>query len=152
MHDNIAKMIEESERLRAEKIAKFLELLHDPDLAPYVSRLTTQVIAPAPKPVRATPMIHARRVAIAKPVGFRTGNNIQQVIRDLALPHRFTAEDVYVALKEARFQFTSTDHRGSVGDALFKLCRGENPVFRIAIPRSNGGQNVYERVIEGSPD
>ena len=120
-------------------------MLDDPDIAPYVVMLRNGNGAERPQ----SPGPSLQRIA---PVGFKNGNGIQKEIAEAALPEKFTSEEVYRALTNANFKFTSKDHRGAVRDALFKLSHGKRPVFRVAHKGQGGQPNVYERVHEGGWD
>jgi hypothetical protein len=140
MYDDFSKLVEQVEKQRAEKVAKFLELLRDPDLATYVALLRN-----GEQPER------AKQPFIA-PTGFKSGNGIQKTVASLTLPEQFTGEDVLRALEEAKFVFSSKDHKGAVRDALSSLTRGETPKFRIVHKGEGGKPNFYERISGGSWD
>jgi hypothetical protein len=141
MRDEFSKMVEQIEKERAEKVSmflKFLDLLEDPVLAPYValwrSGQQPQRLKEAPgKPPKLSP-------------GFRGGNGIQKKITTLSLPNEFTGADVLKALEEANFVFTSKDPKGAVRDALFSLSRGKKAQFKIAHKVGGGQPNVYQRI------
>jgi hypothetical protein len=139
MNANFQKLAQEAERARAAKVSKFLELLVDPDLSHIVSVLKNggdpgEPRRFAPSPVRAVPL------------GFKTGNGIQEKIKSLELGQRFTSEDVYSTLINQDFVFSAKDPRGAVRDALHKLTHGKTPAFRM-VKKGKGGQStVYERI------
>jgi hypothetical protein len=140
MNENFAKLIEQAERARSAKIAKFLELLNDPDIRPYLAMLQNGNGPSAPEENSDAP----KRTW---PPGFKTGNGIQETIKALALPPKFTGEDVYFALKSQGFPFAAKDERGSIRDALFKLTRpGKFLFFRIIKKGAGGEPSIYERI------
>jgi hypothetical protein len=139
MNENFAKLVEQAERVRSAKIAKFLELLNDPDIRRYLSIFKNGQVSLDQEFDSAT----TKRAA---PVGFRTGNGIQEAIKALALPPEFTSEDVFFNLNSQKFRFEAKDHRGSVRDALFKLSHGKNPTFKLIRKGAGGELSVYERI------
>ena len=129
-------VVEQVARRTTEKVARFLEMLRDPDLAPYVAALRNgHDHNQSPSPVR-----------LAQPPGFKIGNGIREAVIALQLPNRFTGEDVLAALEATDFQFSSRDRKGAVRDALFKLSRGASPVFKIIKKGAGGKPNIYERI------
>lgn len=140
MHDKFTSLVEKAERQRAEKVAKFLELLRDPDLASLVALLRhgSQQEGTGTLFVSAAPFV--------PPVGFKNGNGIRDAIRGLALPARFTCDDVVTALKQENFEFTSNDPRKTVRDSLYVMSQGDSPEFRRVRGGVGGQVGVYERV------
>lgn len=137
MSDDFALLVEQVEKRRAEKVATFLELLRDPDLAAYVALLRN---GQHPQHSQQT------KPSFTAPPGFKTGNGIQKTVLGLVLPERFTADDVLRGLQEGGFAFTGKDHKAAVRDALTALTRGEAPSFRIAHKGEGGKLNIYERI------
>lgn len=62
-----------------------------------------------------------------------------------SLPPRFTAAEVLVQLQARGFKFKG-DPAASVRDAIYALCGGKSPRFRISEARKGGKPNLYERV------
>lgn len=135
MQDEFAVLLEKAEKQRAEKVAKFLELLRDPDLASLVALLRN---GNRHEFVSAAPFI--------PPVGFKNGNGIRDAIRALTLPAQFTCDDVVAALKQEDFEFSSSDPRKTVRDALYVLSQSETPEFRRVRGGVGGQIGVYERI------
>ncbi len=134
MQDEFSKLIEQIDRRRSEKIAKLLELLRDPDLASFAAALQNGKHLEKP------------RETFVAPPGFKNGNGIQDAVRRLSLPARFTADDVFELLQRDGFRFTAKRPRGSARDAISKLTRGKNPEFKV-VEKGQGGQpNYYERI------
>ncbi|HEV2322756.1 MAG TPA: hypothetical protein VGS10_02275 [Terracidiphilus sp.] len=127
-------MVEKVEKRRADKVARFVELLRDPELATYVSLLRNGSPEHAPG-----------LAAFDSPTAFKRGNGIREVIVTLNLPDKFTSEDVLAQLEQRSFPFSSKDHKGAVRDALFKLARGEKSPFRIVTKGAGGKPNIYGR-------
>ena|ERR1700739_4104279 len=137
MQDDFSLLVEKVERRRAEKVAKFLELLRDPDLAAYVAILRSGEQPEPPKGAGFTP-----------PIGFKNGNGIRDAIRGLTLPARFTSDEILKALEEIGFPFSSKDHKSAVRDAVYKLTTGTTPEFRKFRTGKGGHPNVYERIMQ----
>jgi hypothetical protein len=139
MGDDFQKLVEKVERAekeRADKVARFLEMLRDPDLAGCVAVLRNGNHQPEP----------AKIASFIPPAGFKNGNGIREAVRSLALPARFTADDVHAALEAQQFEFASGDHRAAARDALYSLTKGDAPTFRKVRSGAGGLPNVYERV------
>lgn len=138
MRDDFQKLVEKVEKVekeRADKVARFLELLRDPDLAGYVAMLSNGNHRSEP----------AKIPSFSPPTGFKSGNGIREAIRSLALPARFTADDVLVALEVQKFEFASADHKAAVRDAVYSLTKGVEPTFHKVRSGAGGLPNVYER-------
>jgi hypothetical protein len=140
---DIRTTVEEAEKLRAEKRAKFLEMLSDPDVADILALYVKAEIAAQngnhngveiAEPVSTKPII--------KP-GKRTG--LKEAIRNLDLPHRFTANDVYDRLTAQGFQFPDQqDVKGSIRDTLLALRTSANPEIKIAVKWRANTPQLYE--------
>jgi hypothetical protein len=129
-------LVEQVARRTTEKVARFLEMLRDPDLAPYVAALRNgHEHKQSPSPAR-----------LDQSAGFKIGNGIREAVIALPLPQRFTGEDVLAALEASDFQFSSRERKAAVRDALFKLSRGANPFFKIIKKGAGGKPNIYEKI------
>lgn len=129
--NDIAQMVEQVEKRIAEKRARFVELLRDPDLAPYIAGLRNG---------------HQPTKSFTPPIGFKSGNGIREAVLSLALPARFTSDDVLKALLVAGFKFSGTDQKGAVRDALYQLSKGDEAQLKIVQKGVGGKPNIYERV------
>src|SRR5262249_11893765 len=102
---NILSSVEEAEKRRAEKRARFLERLQDPDSAELVALVFNEAASVPTAPQNGNG--HIERVPIrpltAPKPGARTG--LKEAIRNLELPHRFTSNDVVQLLNSMGFQF-----------------------------------------------
>jgi hypothetical protein len=140
---DIRTTIEEAEKLRAEKRAKLLELLPDPAVADILQLYVQAEIAARNgnhNGVEIAEVIHTK--PIIKP-GKRTG--LKEAIRNLTLPHRFTANDVYDRLTAQGFQFPDEqDVKGSIRDTLLALRTSANPEIRIAVKWKANTPQLYE--------
>jgi hypothetical protein len=138
MHDEYASLVEKVEKEHAAKVAKFWELVRDPELAAHVAIVRNGHQQTGVVTVSAAPFV--------PPVGFKNGNGIRDAIRALALPARFTCDDVVTALKQENFEFSSSDPRKTVRDSLYVLSQSESPEFRRVRGGVGGQVGVYERI------
>jgi hypothetical protein len=90
VHENFSKLVEQVEKRRAEKVAKFLELLCDPDIAPYIDLLRNGKEPEKPKG------------EFIPPAGFKVGNGIREAVINLDLPSQFTSKDILAGLGVCR--------------------------------------------------
>jgi hypothetical protein len=130
--NDIAQMVEQVEKRIAEKRARLMELLRDPDLAPYVAGLQNGHQPESAKP-------------IAPPIGFKTGNGIREAVMNIPLSTRFTSDDVLKGLLAVGFKFSGTDQKSAVRDALYQLSRGNDAKLRMVQKGVGGKPNFYER-------
>jgi hypothetical protein len=140
MQDDFQELVEKVDRERADKVARFLEMLRDPDLAGYVARLRNGT--PQPEPAK----IASKAASFTPPAGFKSGNGIREAVRSLTLPAQFTADDVLRGLETHNFAFASEDHKSPVRDAIYSLTHGNAPVFRRVSGGVGGLPSRYERV------
>jgi hypothetical protein len=135
--------VAQREKERAAKVGMFLQLINDPDIAPYVAMLRNgNGNSSAPKH-KAAPTKTKR---FAPPVGFKTGNGIRETITTLSLPHQVTVDDVLNGLVAANFKFTGHDLKHTIRDAMAALCKGKNPVFKWVGGGQGGRPKIYERL------
>lgn len=129
--DQIVKLAPQVEKRRAEKVAQFLELIRDPDLASYVNLLRNGDAS-------------LTRSANATQHGFKNGNGLREAIRSIhgVLPPRFTASQILEHLQHRNFKFAAKDPGSAIRDALYILKRdGE---LKIAVAGKGGKENQYE--------
>lgn len=130
--DDLVRIAEQAEQRRADKVATFLEMLRDPDLAPLVSSL-----------INIEHSTNGKR--FVPPKGFKNGNGIREAIRALysKLPPQFTSLDVHAFLRNAHFRFSARDEKNAVRDALAAMAK--NGELKVVAIGSGGKPNVYER-------
>lgn len=128
-----------AEERRADKVQELNALLQDPDIADYVEKLLGEQSVP-------------HRAAV--PAGNGNGNSqklqnltLTPAIRFISpsLPSRFTVDDIAKKMQEDGFDFGGREPRIAVRDAVYVLCRGENPIFRVATVGTGGKPNIYEK-------
>jgi hypothetical protein len=118
----------------AEKKAQLMQLLRDPELAPYLAALRN---GHQPPPSTQKPL--------TPPAGFKNGNGIRVSIEKLSLPNRFSNSHVEEGLTAANFRFGS-DPKRAVRDAMYDLSHGDDASFRIVTRGRGGKPNIYERI------
>jgi hypothetical protein len=144
--NNLTQIVEQVEKRIAEKRARLIELLHDPDLAPYVAVLQNG---------RQSPQLqhpHHGKRAFSPPAGFKNGHGIREAIKKLldddAHPffemRQFGRDNVKNFLDE----LYGMDHFSAkaVGDALYHLsAASKNRVIKRVDGGKGGKPNIYER-------
>jgi hypothetical protein len=134
-------MVAQVEKRIAEKRARLMELLSDPDLAPYVAALRHQ----GPSVNGAKPFV--------PPAGFKNGNGVREAIRKLLDDHshpffqmrQFDRQNVKNFLDEIYGKDTYSVK--SIGDALHHLSTlSKNKVVKKMGGGEGGKPNLYERV------
>ena len=134
------KTIMQAEERRAEKVQDLNALLQDPDLADYVSKLLGE------KPV---PHSVAAQIAPTNGNGHALRNlTLTPAIRFIAqsLPSKFTVTDIAKQMQDGGFNFGKRKPEIAVRDSMYFLCRGESPIFRVAVAGKAGKPNIYERI------
>jgi hypothetical protein len=132
-----------AEECRAEKVQELNALLQDPDIADYVAKLFGDT--PGSVPTKAAP-------AAPLPTngnGHKLGNlTLTPAIKFIAesLPSRFKIPDAVKVMQDGGFDFGKRDPIPAVRDSVYSLCRGSNPIFRVAVKGEGGKPNIYERV------
>jgi hypothetical protein len=140
MNTRLMTLMQAEER-RAEKVQELNALLQDPDIADYVAKL----FGDQPVPHGMTP-----------PAANTNGNANGQKLKNLtltpairfispSLPSRFTVDDIAQKMQQDGFDFGSREPRVAVRDAVYLLCRGDSPIFRVATEGTGGKPNIYER-------
>jgi hypothetical protein len=138
MKTRIDTMMEAEER-RAEKVQELIALMRDPDVADFVAKLFGE-------PISATP---------AQPVspngqGLKLPDSLTltPAIRFIAsgITGRFKVSDLAKKLQGGGFDFGERKPETAVRDAVYLLCRGENPIFRVVEEGKGGQPNIYERI------
>lgn len=138
MKTRLETIIQAEER-RAEKVQELNALLQDTDIADYVTKLFGE-------PITGTSVPHH-----APTNG--NGQSLQNLtltpaIKFIAesLPSRFQVGDVVKKMQDGGFVFGKRDPATAVRDSIYFLCRGENPIFRVAVKGEGGKPNIYEPV------
>jgi hypothetical protein len=132
------KTIMQAEERRAEKVQELNALLQDPDLADYVAKLLGE-----------KPMPHSAQTAPINGNGHALRNlTLTPAIRFIAqsLPSRFTVSDVVKQMQDGGYSFGKRKPEIAVRDPMYFMCRGESPIFRVAVPGKAGKPNIYERI------
>jgi hypothetical protein len=134
--DDITKIqaqVAEVDKRITEKKALLMQLVSDPEMAPYVAALRN---GHQPEPEK-RPFI--------PPAGFKNGNGIREAIRKLTLPQRCTNSDIESGLIAANFR-SKRELKRSVRDAMFDLSHCDDPFFRVVKVGRGGKPNIYERI------
>jgi|SRR5579864_4969198 len=145
---DIRTAIEEAEKVRTEKRAKFMELLADPDCADILALVvkTSPAVTNGNGNHSETPETAKQELIPIRPItkpGVRTG--LKEAIRNLDLPSRFTANDVYDRLTAKGFKFPDEqDVKGSIRDTLLSLRTSVNPEIKIAVKWRANTPQLYE--------
>lgn len=130
-----------AEERRAEKVQELNALLQDPDISDYVSKLFGEPLAVMPKPASHA----ANGNGNGSKLAHLTVTPAVRVIADL-LPNRFLIQDAVKTMQDGGFDFGKRDPVPAVRDAVYLLCRGEKPIFRVAVKGEGGKPNQYERI------
>jgi hypothetical protein len=133
--NNFDKMVEQVDKRIAEKRARLVELLNDPDLAPYVAVLH-----------------NGHKPQFAPPVGFKNGHGIREAIRKLldneSHPffemQKFGRDNVKNFLDDLYGK--DANSLKAVGDALHHLSTSKNKVLKKVGGGEGGKPNLYERI------
>jgi hypothetical protein len=133
------KTIMQAEERRAEKVQKLNALLQDPDLVDYVAKLLGE---------RLTPHIVAQTSPVNGNGHALRSLTLTPAIRFIAqsLPSKFTVTDVATQMQEGGYNFGKRKPEIAVRDSMYFLCRGESPIFRVAVAGKAGKPNIYERI------
>jgi hypothetical protein len=140
--NDISQIVEQVEKRIAEKRARLVELLNDPDLAPYVA-----VLQNGHKPQA------NKRPSFTPPVGFKNGNGIRDAIRKLlddeAHPffemQQFGRDNVKNFLDDLYGKDAYS--LKAVGDALHHLSTStKNKVLKKVGGGEGGKPNLYQRI------
>jgi hypothetical protein len=143
--NDIRQIVEQVEKRIAEKRARLVELLNDPDLAPYVAVLQNGHKPSQPHQVNKKPNF-------TPPVGFKNGNGIRGAIRKLlddeAHPffemRQFGRDNVKNFLDDLYGKDAYSQK--AVGDALHHLSTSRNKVLKKVGGGEGGKPNLYERI------
>lgn len=132
---NRIEQVLQAEQRRAEKVKALVELLRDPDLADFVSKLTGE----APSVARS---VGPKAVQLPSP-GRSSG--IREAILDAArrLPQPFGVSDIVDLLTREKFPFTRKPN-DQTRTALYFMIRDDNPGFRVKVQGRAGNPSTYE--------
>ncbi|MGH9512458.1 MAG: hypothetical protein ACRD2U_10020 [Terriglobales bacterium] len=137
---NRLESIMQAEERRAEKVQELNALLQDPDLADYVAKLFGEPLTGiSSQPAQAPANVNGHKLKSL------TLTPALKFIAD-SLPKRFLVPEVVKTMQEGGFNFGKRNPVPAVRDSLYLLCRGEKPIFRVAIKGEGGKPNTYERI------
>jgi hypothetical protein len=140
--NDISQIVEQVEKRIAEKRARLVALLNDPDLAPYVA-----VLQNGHKPAQPN-----KKPSFTPPIGFKNGHGIRDAIRKLLSDEehpffemrQFGRDNVKNFLDSLYGKDAYTDK--AVGDALHHLSTSKNRVLKKVGGGEGGKLNLYERI------
>lgn len=154
---NAKEIFQQTSRRITEKLARFEQLLRDPELAPYVSALKNGEPQARPpqkqqskarnvgprKAVARKPSV--RKASAKKSASQKAGapNGVRDAIRSLKgrLPANFTVEDISRGLRRMKFRFTSQTPTKALSNTLFKLA--QNRELKLVKAGAGGKSNTY---------
>ncbi|MFZ0321575.1 MAG: hypothetical protein WAL56_20795 [Candidatus Sulfotelmatobacter sp.] len=131
--------IMQAEERRADKVRELNVLLQDADIADYVAKLFGEPISGNSVPQQAPTNGNGQslqNLTLTPAIKFIAEN----------LPNRFQVGDVVKKMQDGGFVFGKRDPATAVRDSIYFLCRGESPIFRVAIKGEGGKPNTYERI------
>jgi hypothetical protein len=142
--NDINQIVEQVEKRIAEKRARLVELLNDPDLAPYVAVLKNGHSPSQPQA--------SKKPVFTPPTGFKNGRGIRAAIRKLlddeAHPffemRQFDRDNVKNFLDSLYGKDTYS--MKAVGDALHHLSTSKNKALKRVRGGEGGKLNLYERI------
>jgi hypothetical protein len=137
------KVVEQVEKRIAAKRAQFVELLNDPDLAPYTAALLNGHRPPEPK---------SNPKAFTPPVGFKNGHGIRDAIRKLLADDAHPFFEMQIFGRDNVKNFLDDLYgkdafsQKAIGDALHHLSTSKSKVLKKVGGGEGGKLNLYERI------